>query len=280
MKVSTFNICGAINSSRRLYGRWGPLVKYNQERATIARLTLERIKEFVKEEGVDILALQEIDRSGIDQPQELARLTSMNYVYGPNFNYNLCGLLNVDTGNGVFSREVIKNSFQIQFSTNQWSPLRKLKGSKKLLVIQDQRGIYYTSVHLTHNDDSQKLLEVRELFNYCRDHTPIILMGDLNFMPRPQRLRSYSNKRMYATDTCPEVIDELIADFGLDVQIGEGLVSDDPRLYTTGNPLDKTIDYIAVINKPEDKVKPKLVSTYRVELGISDHEPLVAEIQL
>ena len=279
MKVCTLNICGAINSTKRFYASRGPISKKNEEKNLKAKEILKRVRDFIKDEEIDIIGLQEIDLSGFNQPRFLAEIADMQEIYGSNFKYDLFDFVKVNTGNAILSRNPLLKRKEVKFPRRKTQTLiERLKGEKKLLAGSTTEGIQIISAHLTHNDYFQRELELEFLLKYCINHTPSILLGDLNFMPNPQRHKEYSEKELYSKDKCTDILEEFRTKY--EIQIELDLLGNNSNFYTTGNPRDKTVDYIMLFCKKGDKTKLKLVKTYVAEIKVSDHEPIIAEIEL
>ncbi|MCI0361934.1 MAG: endonuclease/exonuclease/phosphatase family protein [Planctomycetaceae bacterium] len=159
---------------------------------TDGKLDLERIAGVISSSKPDLVALQEVDqrtkRTGqVDQPTELARLTGMEVVFGPNI-----PLEGGQYGNAVLSRLPI---------------LRHKNHALPLVDGGEQRGVLEVELHLagdsklillaTHLDhrrpDAQRLASAKaisELIAAQKD-TLALLAGDLNDVPDSPVLKEF-----------------------------------------------------------------------------------------
>lgn len=154
------------------------------------RLDLERIAQVIRRAEPDLVALQEVDqhtrRTGqVDQPAELARLTGMNVVFGPNIPFQ-----GGKYGNAVLSR---------------WPILRHKNHLLPSLNDGEQRGVLDVEVQLpsgvslrllaTHFDhrpaDDERLASARQINELVAKEPkqPAILAGDLNAVPESAVLK-------------------------------------------------------------------------------------------
>jgi len=154
------------------------------------RLDLERIARVIREVAPDVVALQEVDRGaartgGVDQPQELARLTGMHVVMGENI-----PLQGGHYGNAVLSRA------EILRSRNHLLPCLENGEQRGVLEVEFDwpepgRTIRLLATHFDHRPDDRERQASAEAVNRLALTQPgqlAILAGDLNATPDSRTL--------------------------------------------------------------------------------------------
>ena len=144
------------------------------------KVDLERIAVLIKQEGADIVALQEVDK-GVertkrrDLPAELSVLTGMTCIFSNNYSFQ-----GGEYGNAVLTRFAVKS-----WTNTHYKMLRPGEQRGILQLKLDVRGreVMFMNTHIDHRpDDSERLLNtetISQLFtNYSG--TPIVLCGDFN----------------------------------------------------------------------------------------------------
>jgi endonuclease/exonuclease/phosphatase family metal-dependent hydrolase len=147
------------------------------------KVDLERIAALIKQEGADIVALQEVDK-GVertkrrDLPAELSVLTGMTCIFSNNYSFQ-----GGEYGNAVLTRFPVKS-----WTNTHYKMLRPGEQRGILQLKLDVRGreVMFMNTHIDHRpDDSERLLNtetISQLFtNYSG--TPIVLCGDFNDVP-------------------------------------------------------------------------------------------------
>jgi endonuclease/exonuclease/phosphatase family metal-dependent hydrolase len=144
------------------------------------RLDLERIAKTIQSVQPDIVALQEVDArversKGIDQPQELARMTGMKVAFGPN----------IDLQGGQYGNAVLSRGQQTR-SENRALPnidQGEQRGVLEVLVQQDAQTLRVLATHFDHRRDAKERLASIDQINRMvaeQKNTPSLLIGDLN----------------------------------------------------------------------------------------------------
>ena len=144
------------------------------------RLDLERIAKIVKSVDPDIVALQEVDSrvkrsESVDQPQELARLTGMQVVFGGNID-----LQGGRYGNALLTRTACERS------QNRLLPnvdQGEQRGLIDAVVKQDGVALRILATHFDHRRDPRERMASIELVNKLVAESadmPTLLIGDLN----------------------------------------------------------------------------------------------------
>jgi endonuclease/exonuclease/phosphatase family metal-dependent hydrolase len=221
-------------------------------------LDLERIAGIIRRESPDLVALQEVDQGTrrtyrVDQPEELARLTRMQVVFGKNISHE-----GGNYGNAILSRLPIKWRHNLPLpSLPEVEPVDEQEQRGALIVevlTQSDTLLYFVSTHLDHRRTHEERLAgaqtINEWFQRGRSDRIAILAGDLNATPDSPVLRRFATFWKKA---------------------GEDLAT-----VPVKNPR-KQIDY--VLYRPAHRWR---VVTVRVlgEPTASDHRPLIATLEL
>jgi endonuclease/exonuclease/phosphatase family metal-dependent hydrolase len=189
------------------------------------KLDLARIAKLIAAAEPDLVAVQEVDqkmsRTGnVDQPAELARLTGMEVVFGPNLK-----ILGGDYGNAVLVRKG-KGAPTIKSHKNY--PLSSLDSGEQRGVLAVEIALpgggelLLMATHLDHRrDDAERLASaaaINKLVAQSPDR-PALLAGDLNAVPESavlKRLReSWTDTAAKPLPTIPVAQPERQIDFVL-----------------------------------------------------------------
>jgi endonuclease/exonuclease/phosphatase family metal-dependent hydrolase len=218
------------------------------------RVDTARIAELIKQERVDIVALQEVDK-GVrrtalrDLTAELAALTGMTGIFSNNFHYQ-----GGEYGNAVLTRFPVK-----RWTNHHYQMLRPNEQRGVLQLKLDVHGhdLVVMNTHIdSRPDDAERWLNVGEIEVLTKKHgdTPVILCGDFNNLPAG---------RVY------ERLSETFQDTWAKIGVGNGFS------FPANSP-NRRIDYIWYI-QPE-ALKP--LKSWLPKSEASDHLPLVAEFEL
>ncbi|RHW43331.1 endonuclease [Neobacillus notoginsengisoli] len=219
-------------------------------------LDLERIAGLIREEGADIVALQEVDRhygarsNFEDQAKRLANLLDYHYVYAANLNLD-------PQEEGAERRQygtAIVSKYPIIQSENFFLPS----------FGKEQRGLLETTINVKGNhirmynthlglDVPQRLAQVEEINRIVTaKKTPAILMGDLNAEPEAEEIQLLLSGVNFF-----DVFENI----------------DNANTFPVESP-SKRIDYIFASEGLKVSNQEVIYSTY------SDHLPVVAEFEL
>ena len=216
-------------------------------------LDLQRIANLIREERIDIVGLQEIDR-GVERSQkrdvigELSKLTGMQFYFAKNIVYQ-----GGDYGNAVLTR------FPVVEQTNtHFKMIRPGEQRGVIQMVLDINGtkLAFLNTHIDYRDDDverrMNISELKEIVTRL-DDKPVILCGDFNATP-DSRVHAELARFMY--------------DAWEKVGHGSGLTlySDRP---------EKRIDYIWISPK---RVRPVKMSVPQTQA--SDHLPVVGEFEI
>lgn len=156
------------------------------------KLDLERIAQTIRKAQPDLVALQEVDDKtervhGMDQPNELARLTDMQVVFGRNLELQGGGY-----GNAVLSR------WPILRQNNHALPSLENGEPRGVLVVEVQPPELTTplvlfATHLDHRPrDEERFVSIRTINDLAGKQPSAwaILAGDLNATPETRVLQA------------------------------------------------------------------------------------------
>lgn len=214
---------------------------------------LRQIADVIRKANADVVALEEVDsltnRTGkIDQLQEIARLTGMQYFFGKNMDYDGGGY-----GVGILTKLPIKKTFVTRLPNFPGSEPRVAATAE--LTLANGRSLLFTAIHLDYVDNpaeriqqAKKLLEV-----FSKLHIPSVLAGDFNAQPEEETMKDLFFN-LYA-DTDP-------------TGVTPSFPSNDPNI---------KIDYILLSKKDRWNVKHFEVIDERIA---SDHRPVKAVVEL
>ena len=147
------------------------------------KVDLPRIATLIRNERVDIVALQEVDK-GVertyrrDMAAELATLTGMSCVFSNNYPFQ-----GGEYGNAVLTR------FPIRYATNHLFHMVKAREQRGLLqLVLDIRGqqIAFWNTHLdAAHDDMDRWASLGELTAIAKSNEalPLLICGDFNDVP-------------------------------------------------------------------------------------------------
>ncbi len=215
--------------------------------------TLAEIGRFIKESGVDLVGLQEVDsmcnRSGkVDQMKKLGEITGMQYAFVRHFAYDGGAY-----GLGILSKypiSEVRNDRITSLSKGQEKKSLAFLSAK--VMLKGKKAIVFSTVHFA-LDQPTRITQSSETIAYLKRGFPAILTGDLNVEPGQEELLQleahYANIGLEGTD----------------------------MLTFPDEKATKRIDYILVT---KENVKKVITSWVGTEVHHSDHLPLMTEIVL
>lgn len=150
---------------------------------TDGKFDLQRLANVINSFKPDLVALQEVDRktrraSGVDQAAELARLTGMNYAYGPAMEYS-----------GGEYGEAILSRFPLISIDNYILPWGDGSEPRALLVVRMEASefgqLVFGGTHLAHDSAADRAAQAKKINDLLMpiDDALVILAGDLNAQP-------------------------------------------------------------------------------------------------
>lgn len=215
------------------------------------KLQLKGIADIITKSKADIVGLEEVDsvcnRSGnTDQAKILSELTGLHYAYVRHFAFD----------SGSYGLALLSR-FPITKVINKRLPvLTQINGNTRALLwakveLSSGKEILVLVAHLDYRSDSSRRRQSKIITGLVKkEHTPVILLGDLNATPDSKTI---SNLNRYFKDTN----------------------SPDDFTYPADGP-EKKIDYILVDKR--HFIKTLNGGVYKV--NYSDHRPIFSEIRL
>ncbi len=219
---------------------------------TDGKVDLQRIARLIKDNKIDLVALQEVDQNAKrtghrDFPKELAILTGMDPVFGKNLDLEGGGY-----GNAILSRYPITSATNLHFPKIVPGEQR---GMLMTTIRAPQGRLTFVAVHLDHRRPEQDRLASVEMIHKTLQpiRNNIIVAGDFNATPKTETHRQMVKENFFR-------------DAWLEVGQGNGFTipSENPR---------SRIDYIFYRGlTPRSATVPTS--------NASDHLPLIAEFEL
>lgn len=218
------------------------------------RVDLERIAKLIREQNVDLVALQEVDKGtqrtgGIDIAGRLAGLTGMHFVFEKNIDFQ-----GGEYGNAILSKLPILNSTNRHYQMLRPGEQRGLLSAK---VEIGGRTITFAATHLDYRPDpAERIYNLGEIeeFVAASGNNPILIAGDFNDTPG---------------GTVHLRMKETFSDAWEGAGTGNGFT------YSSEAPV-KRIDYVYLFPKTAWRVKSADV----LSSDASDHLPMVIEATL
>lgn len=216
------------------------------------KIDLERIAALIKENNVDIVALQEVDK-GVERtarrdfPKELAQLTGMHVYFDRNIIYQ-----GGDYGNAVLTRFPIKKK-----KNTHYKMLREGEQRGVLQLVLDVHGkdLLFMDTHIDYRpDDAERVINADELEQIVAKagKMPVILCGDFNDVPGS---RTHQKIKKFLSDTW-----ELVGH-------GDGF----------SIPAEKPTSRIDYIWISEQSIQPLKIEVLKSQA--SDHLPVLGEFR-
>jgi endonuclease/exonuclease/phosphatase family metal-dependent hydrolase len=149
------------------------------------KLDVARIAQVIRAVEPDLVALQEVDEKvqrsqSVDQPAELARLTKMHVVFGPNI-----PLQGGAYGNAVLSRFPIRRHENLKLPRLDDGEQRGVLQLEIDLPSSDQ-PLLFLATHFDHRPkNEERLASAKAILGMTanRPNQPALLAGDLNDLP-------------------------------------------------------------------------------------------------
>src|SRR6266498_1712179 len=145
------------------------------------KLDLQRIADVINDQHPDLVGLQEVDRGverteGRDEIAELAKLTSMNYAFAHNLDYQ-----GGQYGVAVLSRFPIGTIDHRKYENKREAERR---GMIRVEANIAGATINFVTTHLDYQYEDGRVFEAEQLLEFLSTKTfPLIVVGDFNDEP-------------------------------------------------------------------------------------------------
>jgi len=158
---------------------------------TDGKLDLERIARVIAAAEPDVVALQEVDKKtnrtgGVDQPAELARLTKLQFAFGPNIRF----------GGGEYGNATL-SKFEITRSENHRLPSIDQGEQRGVLEVElklpgEIPALLFFNTHLdARGPDEERIASAHAINKLLKPRADrlAILAGDLNAVAESETLK-------------------------------------------------------------------------------------------
>lgn len=217
------------------------------------KLDLQRIADVINGQHPDLVGLQEVDRGvkrteGKDEIAELAKLTSMQFAYAHNLDYQ-----GGQYGVAILSRFPIRSTDHRKYENLREAERR---GVIRAEVDVNGRTVNCVTTHLDYQYEDGRIFEAEQLLKFLDGvKGPIIIAGDFNDEP------SGGAYKLMAVNFSDAWIDGKNKDAGFSYPADK---------------VAKRIDYIFMRRSDRTRVK----QAWTVETLASDHIPVVVDLEL
>jgi endonuclease/exonuclease/phosphatase family metal-dependent hydrolase len=217
------------------------------------KLDLQRIADVINGQHPDLVGLQEVDRGvkrteGKDEIAELAKLTSMQFAYAHNLDYQ-----GGQYGVAILSRFPITAIDHRKYENRREAERR---GMIRTEVNVNGRIVNFVTTHLDYQYEDGRVFETEQLLKFLAGvEGPLIVSGDFNDEP------TGAAYKLVTTDFNDAWVDGKTKESGLSYPADQ---------------VAKRIDY--VFTRRSDRIKIRKTWTV-VTLG-SDHIPVVVDLDL
>ena len=217
------------------------------------KLDLQRIADVINGQRPDLVGLQEVDRGvkrteGKDEIAELAKLTSMNFAFAHNLDYQ-----GGQYGVAILSRFPLGAIDHRKYENKREAERR---GMIRVEVDIGGKALNFVTTHLDYQYEDGRVFETEQLLEFLSaQKAPLIVVGDFNDEP--------------TGDACKLMRNSFQDAWVRSRATGEGLS------YPADKPT-KRIDYI--FTRPSDRIRAK--KAWTVNTLASDHLPVVADLEV
>ncbi|RME03982.1 MAG: hypothetical protein D6805_04540 [Planctomycetota bacterium] len=269
---------------------------------------LKGIVQFIKQEKIDVLSLNEVDRvwPGFDQLEFIQEYTQLKHAaFTTSYSLSIAGIPLFNNGNAILSRYPLKN-IQVAYIDVPGLFHKTFGWGRRALKAEVDFGAFSYPFVSTHLEDSHiplKEIQARKLRKFLEMEVgDCILMGDLNTMLKAKNKFTYGD-RDYYTGTPLRILESLI-DMSAHPQWFTQMFVEDGQPFRFGTypviieqrrqsfqlayPPDRFLDYILSLKTRQFSsvsegrkrysitVRSKEILTH---VYFSDHFPVVAELE-
>jgi endonuclease/exonuclease/phosphatase family metal-dependent hydrolase len=256
--VKTFPVGNSANSNAQKQNSF-IILSYNIHHANPPSkpgvIDLPAIANVIKQQGADIVALQEVDvytaRSGasLNEATELARLTGMTAYFAKAINYG-----GGEYGVAILSRYPMEDRKNMPLPTDDNTKGEHRTLATATIVLPGNKKFVFACTHLdAQHGDTNRQLQIKKIVGILKNESlPVVIAGDFNAVPESSVIQQLDRSftRTCVTN-CPFTIPEMAP--------------------------NRTIDYIAYTPSTRFTVVSHNVVD---ESYASDHRPVKALLQL
>ena len=165
---------------------------------TDGAVDLARIAQVIREVRPDLVALQEVDQrtrrtGGVDQTAELARLTGMHGLFGPQIPFE----------GGKYGQAILSRTPASDLTVH-WLPKepdRERRIAVSCQIELDDQRITFVTTHLHHQNASFRERQAEAINKlFANSPQPVILAGDLNVRPESSVMKILAPHWQNGTD--------------------------------------------------------------------------------
>lgn len=218
-------------------------------------IDVNAIANVIKQQGVDIVALQEVDvhtsRSGVslNEAEEIARITGMTAFFAKAIDYG-----GGEYGVAILSKYPMENMKNTPLPTDDATKGEHRTLATATIVLPGNKKIVFACTHLdAQGADLNRQLQIKKILEVLKSESlPVVIAGDLNAVPTSDVIKQLDSYFMRSCIMdCPFTIPETVP--------------------------NKTIDYIAFAPSTKFTV---VSHTVIAEKYASDHRPVKAVLGL
>ena len=217
------------------------------------QLDLQRIADVINGQHPDLVGLQEVDRGvkrteGRDEIAELAKLTSMNYAFAHNLDYQ----------GGQYGVAILSRLPLQAIDHRKYENLREAerRGMIRVEIEFAGRTINFVTTHLDYQYDDGRVFETEQMLRFLESvKGPLIVVGDFNDEPAGDAYKLMLTR---------------FQDAWIRAKAREAGLT-----YPADKPA-KRIDYI--FTRQSDRIRTK--QAWVVSTLASDHLPVVSDLEI
>jgi endonuclease/exonuclease/phosphatase family metal-dependent hydrolase len=213
------------------------------------RIGLERIAKVILSVDPDAVALQEVDirtarSGGVDQLEELARLTGMKKFFGKTIDHQ-----GGDYGNAVLTK------LPAVYARNEPLPGKEPRALMEVTLTLGRASVPFFATHLdASREEALRIAAAKRILEIAPGRGPAILAGDLNAVPESETLALLETQGAWARAGAPGILPTFPVR--------------EPR---------RQIDYI--LHRPADRWRTVEIKVLDEAIA-SDHRPIFAVLEL
>lgn len=214
--VKTFTVGNSANSNAQKKNSF-IILSYNIHHANPPSkpgvIDLPAIANVIKQQGADIVALQEVDvytaRSGasLNEATELARLTGMTAYFAKAINYG-----GGEYGVAILSRYPMEDRKNMPLPTDDNTKGEHRTLATATIVLPGNKKFVFACTHLdAQHGDTNRQLQIKKIVGILKNESlPVVIAGDFNAVPESSVIQQLDRSftRTCVTN-CPFTIPEM-----------------------------------------------------------------------